>query len=61
MKYVKKALITVKLVPEASKFSNDQIETEIHDNSNISWCAQIEKVEIIKQTESEILQSIVKR
>ena len=47
----KKALITVKLVPEASEVSNDQIETAIHDYSNISWCAQIEKVEIIKETE----------
>ena len=45
--HMKKALITVKLVPEASKESNSQIEKEIRADSQISWCAQIEKVEIM--------------
>lgn len=43
---MKKALITVKLVPEASEVSDSQIEKEIRKDSQISWCAEIEKVEI---------------
>ena len=46
---MKKALITVKLVPEASKTSNSQIKGEIHEDSQISWCAKIEKVDVINE------------
>jgi len=45
----KKALITVKLVPEASEVSKSQIEKEIREDSEISWCAQIEKVEVMTE------------
>lgn len=45
---MKKALITVKLVPESSKESNSRIEKEIRKNSQISWCNQIEKVEVVE-------------
>ena len=46
------AIIAVRLVPEASDVSKSQIEKEIHEDSQIPWCAQIEKVEIM--TESKI-------
>jgi len=45
---MKKALIMVKLVPESSKESNSRIEKEIRKNSQISWCNQIEKVEVVE-------------
>jgi len=48
MEQMKKALIMVKLVPESSKESNSQIEKEIRKNSQISWCNQIEKVEVVE-------------
>jgi hypothetical protein len=38
-------VITVKLVPEALQASNSQIEREIREDSQIPWCAKIEKVE----------------
>lgn len=38
----------VKLVPKSSKESNSRIEKEICKDSQISWCHQIEKVEIVE-------------
>ena len=46
---MKKALITVKLVPEASETSNIQIEEDIRDDSQISWCAEIVKVDVMNE------------
>jgi hypothetical protein len=45
---MKKALIMVKLVPESSKESNSRIEKEIRKDSQISWCVDIEKVEVVE-------------
>lgn len=45
---MKKALITVKLVPEASEASTSQIEKEIREISQIPCCIQIEKVEVVE-------------
>ena len=42
----KKAIITVKLVEEASEISNSQIEKEIRESLKCSWLAEIEKVAI---------------
>jgi len=42
----KKAVITIKLVPEASQASNSQIEKEIKREAQIPWCRKIEKVSI---------------
>ena len=42
----KKAIITIKLVPEASQVSNSQIEKEIKKEAQIPWCKEIEKVSI---------------
>jgi uncharacterized protein (UPF0335 family) len=42
----KKVIITVKLVAEASKESNNKIEREILKDSKIPWCREIEKVTI---------------
>lgn len=40
------ALIVVNLVPEANNVEKKQIEREILTESQIPWCARIEKVEI---------------
>lgn len=45
---MKKAVITIKLVPEASKESNDQIKKEIFEDSKIAWCVEIEKVDVVE-------------
>ncbi|MEA2089196.1 MAG: hypothetical protein U9O89_00325 [Thermoproteota archaeon] len=45
----KRALISVKLVPEASETPNSQIEKEIREDSQIPWCAKIEKVEVMME------------
>jgi len=42
----KKAIITIKLVTESSEAGNSQVEREIVEESQIPWCANIEKVEI---------------
>jgi len=42
----KKAIITIKLVTESSEAWNSQVEREIVEESQIPWCANIEKVEI---------------
>jgi len=42
----KKAIIIVELVAESSEVSNSQIENEILAESQIPWCAKINKVEI---------------
>lgn len=45
---MKKALITVKLVPESSKESNSRIEKKILENSQIPLDTDIEKVEVVE-------------
>lgn len=45
---LKKALITVKLGPEASRMSNTEIVKDIRDGSKIPWCAEIENIEVMK-------------
>jgi len=45
---VKKALITARLVPEASEASNSQIKKQIREDSQIPCCIQIEKVEVVE-------------
>lgn len=42
----KKAIILIKLVPEASQVSKSQIEKEIKKEAQIPWCREIEKVSI---------------
>jgi hypothetical protein len=42
----KKAIITVKLVEEASEVSNNQIKKEILKDAQIPWSKGIEKVEV---------------
>jgi uncharacterized protein (UPF0335 family) len=42
----KKALISVKLIPESSEVSSSQIEKEIKKKAQIPWCTEIEKVSI---------------
>jgi hypothetical protein len=41
-----KAIIAIKLVAESSEALNSQVEREILAESQIPWCAKIEKVEI---------------
>jgi len=48
MEQMKKALITVKLVPESSKESNSRIEKKILKNSQIPLSTDIEKVEVVE-------------
>jgi hypothetical protein len=43
---VKKAHITVNLLPEASKASIIEIEEKIRDEAKIPWCKNIEEVSI---------------
>jgi hypothetical protein len=43
---VKKAHITVNLLPEASKASIIEIEERIRDEAKIPWCKNIEEVSI---------------
>jgi hypothetical protein len=43
---VKKAVISVRLVPKASEVSSSQIEKEIRENSQIPWSTQIEEVSV---------------
>ena len=42
----KKAHITIKLLPEASKASTTQIEETIKKDAEIPWCNEIEQVSI---------------
>jgi len=42
----KKAIIIIKLVPEASQVSKGQIEKEIKSEAQIPWCRKIEKVSV---------------
>ena len=42
----KKAIIILELVNESSETSNSQIEKEILADTQIPWCAKINKVEI---------------
>ena len=42
----KKAIITVKLVSEASEVPNSQIEKEILKDAQIPWCKEIKKVTV---------------
>ena len=42
----KKTIITISLVPETSKESNEVIKDQIRKESSIPFCAEIEKVEI---------------
>ena len=42
----KKAHITIKLLPEASKTSTTQIEETIKKDAKIPWCNEIEQVSI---------------
>jgi len=42
----KRAIITIRLVPEASQASNSQIEKEIKKEAQIPWCQGIEKISI---------------
>ena len=44
---IKKAQITINLVPEASKASTIQIEEKIRNEAKIPWCNQIEEVSIV--------------
>ena len=46
----KKAIITIKLVPEASEVANEKAEKEIRKEAQIPWCKEIEKV-IIEEVE----------
>lgn len=51
---IKRAVISVKLVPEAVEVSDEQIKSDIIEdfsNMGISWCAEVEKVEIITELE----------
>lgn len=45
----KKAIITVKLVSEASEVPNSKIEREIKD-SQIPWCREIVKVTVTTES-----------
>jgi len=45
---MKKALITVKLGPEAARMSNTEIVKDIREGSEIPLCSEIEKVEVMK-------------
>ena len=42
----KKAIIEIELVQESVQTSNSQIEKEIRAETEIPWCAEINKVEI---------------
>lgn len=42
----KKAVITIRLVPQSENVSNKQIEKEIKESLKCDWLAEIEKVEI---------------
>lgn len=42
----KKALILIKLLPEASKVSLIQIKERIREEATIPWCKEIEEVSI---------------
>ena len=42
----KKAIIVLELVEESAQTSNHQIEKEIRAETEIPWCAKINKVEI---------------
>ena len=42
----KKAIIILELVEESAQTSNRQIEKEIRAETEIPWCAKINKVEI---------------
>lgn len=42
----KKAIITVKLVTEASKVSNSQIEEDIRKSLQCDWLLEVEKVTV---------------
>lgn len=51
---IKRAVISVKLIPEATKTSDEQIKSDIikdFSNMNISWCAEVEKLEIFTAIE----------
>jgi hypothetical protein len=47
---MKKATIVVKLVPESSEASNNQIVKDILTEARIPWTEKIEKVTISKET-----------
>jgi hypothetical protein len=49
---VKKAHITINLLPEASESSIKQIEEKIRNEANIPWCKNIEEVSIEDNDES---------
>ena len=46
----KKAIITAKLVTEASEVSNSQIEEDIGKSIQCNWLAQVEKVTVENET-----------
>lgn len=46
----KKAIITVKLVSEASEVPNSQIEKEILKDAQIPWCREIVKVTVTTES-----------
>jgi hypothetical protein len=48
----KKARITIKLLPEASEASNNEIEETIRNEAKIPWCKNIEEVSIDDNEES---------
>jgi hypothetical protein len=49
---VKKAHITINLLPEASKKSDSQIEEKIRNEAKIPFCSNIEKVSVEDTEES---------
>jgi hypothetical protein len=49
---VKKAHITINLLPEASKKSDSQIEEKIRNEAKIPLCSNIEKVSVEDTEES---------
>ncbi len=50
---VKKAILILELIEEATNTPNDQIEKEILTDSQIPWCAKINKVEIYTPSTTE--------
>jgi hypothetical protein len=49
---VKKAIIVINLLPEASKASNNQIEEKIRKEAKIPLCNNIEQVSVEDNVES---------
>jgi hypothetical protein len=49
---VKKVIIVINLLPEASKSSNNQIEEKIRNEAKIPLCSKIEQVSVEDTKES---------